>query len=236
MIKLGKILLLPLVLLAAFFAGVVTTKFSTNISWQRVSEPQGVPSDAPASPTKQPAVYPTIVIKDDDYGERNARHASEKVVRSSQKPSEGIDNNSGGKRDSGYGYPCDDRYATAEEIFGALNNYRKAHGAGSLSWNEKLAEVAQMRVKQTLAGGRDYHQGFIDFTNDQENYKKVGFWELSENIGSSGNCPLLGVHLIEYKIAKSPAHDAAQKDPSWVAVGIATEDSITAFIFGKEPI
>lgn len=140
------------------------------------------------------------------------------------------------RRDSGYGYPCDNRYATAEEIFEALNNYRNTHGAGNLVWNEKLAEVARIRVEQTLAGGRDYHQGFTDFTNDQDNYQKVGFWVLSENIGSSGDCPLSGVHLIEYKISKSPAHDAAQREPSWIAVGIATRDGVTSFIFGRDPL
>lgn len=151
------------------------------------------------------------------------------------KPKPSMKQNTGlGNSDNGYGYPCDDRYATAAEILEALNNYRRANGVGNLAWNEKLAEVARMRVAQTLAGGRDNHQGFIEFTNNQENYKKVGFSTLSENIGSSGNCPLLGVHLIEYKISKSPAHDAAQKDPSWIAVGIATNGGITSFIFGRD--
>lgn len=142
----------------------------------------------------------------------------------------------GNSKDSGNGYPCDDRFATSSEIYSALNEYRMAHGAGALSWNEKLAAVAQMRVAQTLAGGRDYHEGFKEFTANQENFSKVGFSTLSENIGSSGDCPLLGVHLIEYKISKSPAHDAAQRDPSWIAVGIATQNGITVFIFGKTPL
>lgn len=140
------------------------------------------------------------------------------------------------RHDSGYGYPCDNRFATTEEIFEALNNYRNAHGAGSLVWNEKLAEVARMRVKQTLLSGRDYHKGFIEYTNDQDNYLKVGFWSLSENIGTSGDCPLLGVHLIEFKISRSPVHDAAQRDPTWIAVGIATEGGVTSFIFGRDPM
>lgn len=140
------------------------------------------------------------------------------------------------QKDSGYGYPCDNEYASASEIFNALNQYRNTHGAGSLSWNDKLAEVASMRVQQTLAGGRDYHAGFREFTSNNDNFQKVGFATLSENIGSSAGCPLSGVHLIEFKISKSPAHDSAQRDPAWQAVGISTSNGITSFIFGRDPI
>lgn len=130
--------------------------------------------------------------------------------------------------------PCTNRYATPSEILIALNSYRNAHGAGNLSWNEKLAEVARMRVSQTLEGGRDYHEGFRDFTSNQENFQKVGFSTLSENIGYA--CPLQAVHLIEQKIAKSPNHDQAQRDSSWISVGIATDQGVTSFIFGRNPL
>ncbi|MBI4215717.1 MAG: hypothetical protein HY602_03255 [Parcubacteria group bacterium] len=205
-------------------------------------QPMELGDDIPnITPTKQPVVSPTFAPEFEYKLSVKSASTLTPIPTSTftnqltKDRSNNLTGNIGGS-DSGYGYPCDDRYATAGEIFEALNNYRNVHGAGSLAWNEKLAEVARMRVKQTLAGGRDYHQGFTDFTNDQDNYQKVGFWVLSENIGSSGDCPLLGVHLIEFKISRSPAHDAAQRDPSWIAVGIATEGGVTSFIFGRDPI
>ncbi|HUD09986.1 MAG TPA: CAP domain-containing protein [Patescibacteria group bacterium] len=133
--------------------------------------------------------------------------------------------------------PCDDRMGDASEIYAALNNYRQVHGASSLAWNDKLASVAQMRVGQITAnGGRsDSHAGFITFTNDQSNYAKVGFSELSENTGGTGNCPLLGVHVIEWLFARDAPHNNAQLD-RWDAVGIAEGQNNVVVIFGRSPL
>lgn len=133
--------------------------------------------------------------------------------------------------------PCDGRMGTSSEVFAALNNYRSVHGAGQLGWNDKLASVGQMRAQQITAnGGRsDGHAGFIAFTNDQSNYQKVGFNELSENVGGTGNCPLLGVHVIEWLFARDAPHNNAQLD-RWDAVGVGIDQNNVSIIFGRSPL
>ena len=39
-------------------------------------------------------------------------------------------------------------------------------------------------------------------------------------------------HVIEWVFAKSPGHDANQKDPDWTHVGIGVTDSTVNLIFG----
>src|SRR5579871_3407674 len=42
--------------------------------------------------------------------------------------------------------PPDDRMATPEEIFAALNDFRRKNGIGSVSWNDRLSSYAQSRA------------------------------------------------------------------------------------------
>lgn len=76
----------------------------------------------------------------------------------------------------------DQRMATAQEIFEALNNYRERHGRNRLNWDERLANFALERAKYfTQIGKLDEHKGFEEYVNNDENLRKLGFWSVGEN-------------------------------------------------------
>lgn len=90
----------------------------------------------------------------------------------------------------------DERMATPEEIYEALNIYRERNGARRLGWNDRLAAYAQSRADFFNQNGKmDEHAGFREYTSNLENLKSLGFWRVGEN--SSIGYRLLGVHLIE---------------------------------------
>lgn len=122
---------------------------------------------------------------------------------------------------------------SAKEIFDALNNYRKTHGSGTLSWDDKLADYAKKRVDTYIAkGGLDQHAGFKEFVSNPDNFKQIGFMGLGEN--ASWGYTLSGVHLIEWVYAGDAPHNNNQLNPSWTHVGIGAEGSTTDIIFGKK--
>lgn len=125
----------------------------------------------------------------------------------------------------------DDRMATPQEILEALNNYRRTHQRGTLNWDNRLAEYAQFRASYfTNSGKMDEHAGLIEYLNNMENVKKLGFWSVGEN--SSYGYQLLGVHLIEWAFAGDAEHDNNQLDPRWSHVGIGVSGNQVDVIFG----
>ncbi len=125
----------------------------------------------------------------------------------------------------------DDRMATPEEIFTALNNYRRQHNREALVWDDKLAAFAKSRaVTFTGLGKTDEHAGFISYTNNIDNVKTLGFWSLGEN--SSYGYRLTGVHLIEWVYAGDEGHNSNQLSPDWSHVGIGVDGEQTDIIFG----
>ena len=65
----------------------------------------------------------------------------------------------------------DERMATPQEVFDALNAYRQRNGVGALTWSESLAKYAQTRCNDfTALGGIDGHKGFNDYLNNPDNY------------------------------------------------------------------
>jgi uncharacterized protein YkwD len=126
----------------------------------------------------------------------------------------------------------DDRMATAQEIFEALNTYRQRHGTGSLTWDDNLAEYAQSRAGYfSSIGTTDKHAGFNEYIKNEENLKKLGFWGVGEN--ASYGYRLYGVHIIEWIYAGDEPHDKNQRDPNWTHVGVGVSGTETALIFGK---
>lgn len=127
----------------------------------------------------------------------------------------------------------DDRMATAQEIFTALNTYRQQHGINSLAWDDRLANYALSRAQYfTSIGNLDEHAGFAEYVNNEDNLKKLGFWWVGEN--SSFGYRLEAVHLIEWIYGGDKAHDDNQLSPDWTHVGIGVNGYQTDLIFGGQ--
>ncbi len=126
----------------------------------------------------------------------------------------------------------DEQMGTAQEIFDALNAYRRVKGVGTLSWDANLATYAQERANYYNQYGVDAHEGFKKYTEDTNNVKKLGFYMLGEN-GSLGY-RLSGTHLIEWVFASDEGHDNNQKDPRWSDVGVGVSGTGVDIIFGGD--
>lgn len=125
----------------------------------------------------------------------------------------------------------DDKMATPQEIFEALNNYRRQHSREALTWDDRLAGFAQARANNfTILGKTDEHAGFVSYTDNIDNVKGLGFWSLGEN--SSYGYRLTGVHLIEWVYAGDEGHNSNQLNSTWSHVGIGVDGNQTDLIFG----
>jgi uncharacterized protein YkwD len=129
----------------------------------------------------------------------------------------------------------DERAGTADEIFQALNEYRKKNGKGTLSWNGKLAEFAKTRADKFASENKtDSHAGFKDYLNNQDGFTKLGFMRIGEN--SSYGYKVLGVHLIEWIYAGDAPHDNNQLSSDWTHVGVGVNGTSTNLIFAGSPL
>src|SRR3989338_11132002 len=100
----------------------------------------------------------------------------------------------------------DERMATPQEVFDALNAYRKQKGVGGLTYDDKLAEFAKKRADTFFSIKKlDGHSGFNEYFKDEQRLKDIGFWGVGEN--SSFGFRLEGVHLIEWIFAGDKPHD-----------------------------
>lgn len=124
----------------------------------------------------------------------------------------------------------DPTMATADEILQALNTYRSNKGVHGLNWDGRLATFAQERANYYAANGVDAHHGFINFIDNEDGYRKLGFAHLGEN-GSVG-MKLTGTHLVEWIFSSDPGHDGNQLDGSWSDVGIGVSGTGVDIIFG----
>ena len=125
----------------------------------------------------------------------------------------------------------DSAMGTPQEVFEALNHYRNVNGSSTLTWDDRLASYAQSRADYMASiQTTDKHAGFNNFVENEDGFAKLGYYSLGENSYFGG--PLNGVHLIEWVFAKSPGHDANQKDNSWSHVGIGVTNSTVNLNFG----
>lgn len=126
----------------------------------------------------------------------------------------------------------DERMATPQEIYDALNLYRERNGVRRLNWSGELASYAQERAEFfNKIGNLDEHKGFIEYTNNIDNLRRLAHWRVGEN--SSIGYRVFGVHLIEWVYAGDKPHDDNQKDPIWVDVGVGVSGTATNLIFGS---
>lgn len=129
----------------------------------------------------------------------------------------------------------DAKEATSQEIFVALNAYRQKNGRRILSWSDSLAQYAQSRAVFFIGrGSLDAHSGFLDFVNNQDGFKKLGFASLGEN--SSIGYVLEAVHLIEWVYAADQPHNDNQLSNDWLYVGIGVNGSATDLVFGGKKL
>ncbi len=127
----------------------------------------------------------------------------------------------------------DSNMATAQTIFLALNNYRSKKGSNALSWNDKLAEIAQNRAATFVKLGKlDDHAGFNSYFTGQGHMKDIGLTGVGEN--SSFGYHLEGVHLIEWVFAGDAPHNNNQLNPEWTNVGIGVDGSAVDIVFSKK--
>lgn len=125
----------------------------------------------------------------------------------------------------------DEKLATSEEIFKALNEYRQIHGSQILSPDIKLTNYAKERaIYLNKIKTVDQHKGFSDYLENQDGFNKLGFTALGENI--SYGYKLNGVHVIEWMYAGDKPHDDNQLDSKWNYVGIGVDGLATCLIFG----
>lgn len=124
----------------------------------------------------------------------------------------------------------DAKMATPNEIFLALNEYRKVQGSQVLNWDQKLGNYAQERaVYLNKIQNVDQHKGFNDFVENQDGFNKLGFTSLGENI--SFGYKLNGVHTIEWMYAGDKPHNDNQLNNKWNYVGIGVDGLATCLIF-----
>lgn len=125
----------------------------------------------------------------------------------------------------------DEKMATAGEILTALNDYRQRYGSQILTWDNKLAELAQKRAKDiNTARTTDKHEGFKNFMESEDGFNKLGFNSVGENI--AWGYRLNGVHTIEWMYGGDEAHNNNQLDNKWNYVGIGVEGLASCLIFG----
>ncbi len=119
---------------------------------------------------------------------------------------------------------------STEEIFQALNAYRKNHGRQELKKDDKLCGLATTRAVQQK-DNLDGHQGFKDYFADQSHWQELGVTGIGEN--SSWNYTLSGVHLIEWVFDADDEHRNNQLNPDWNLGCVGIAGTTVDVIFGK---
>lgn len=126
-------------------------------------------------------------------------------------------------------HPADSRMSTSEELFVAVNEYRKAHGIGTLEKNDLLCSIAQNRANEQLSyGSLDSHAGFEKYARNQTDFDAMG------EILYGGVQNQLGVHIVEWGWARSQTgHKESLEDRKWQNGCGGVAGLFAVFIFGK---
>ncbi len=124
--------------------------------------------------------------------------------------------------------PPDDRMATPEELFLAVNSYRRTHEVAEVAKSDTLCTIAQKRADEQRALGKiDGHAGFAKYAQEQREFSYV-----TEVLFGSDQ-PQSGVHIVEYGWDQSlTGHREAIQDRSMTHGCGGVAGSFAAFIFG----
>ncbi len=126
--------------------------------------------------------------------------------------------------------PPDDKMSTPDELFTAMNEYRKDNNIPQVQKDDTICSIAQNRANEQLAnGGLDNHSGFDKYVQNQNEFSKMG------EVLFGGTQPQYGVHIVEFGWNRSlTGHREAIRDSSWNygCGGIAGYYAV--FIFGTK--
>lgn len=126
--------------------------------------------------------------------------------------------------------PPDDRMSTNDELFDAINNYRRGHGIEEVSRSDTLCTISQKRAEEQQALGTiDGHAGFPKYAQEQRDFSY-----LTEVLFGGGQ-PQSGVHIVEYGWDQSlTGHREAIQDRSMSHGCGGVAGYFAAFIFGTK--
>ncbi len=123
--------------------------------------------------------------------------------------------------------PKDERMATADELFTAINNYRASHGVGVIEKHQTLCNIAQTRANQLLKLGElDNHEGMESLAKSQSDFDNMG------EILQGGVQPNLAVHVVEWGWGRSlTGHKESMLNKKWThgCGGVAGYFSVFSF-------
>jgi len=116
---------------------------------------------------------------------------------------------------------------SGDDIFRAINDYRRSSAVGELSLDPNLCYLSSFRLSQLLDLGKlDAHQGFIDFDPaNRFKYERVG-----EDLAFGYQSARETVDAWE----KSPGHNLVLKDPINTLGCVAANRGYAVFIAGRE--
>jgi len=124
---------------------------------------------------------------------------------------------------------------TPDEILQALNNLRARNNVQQLKKDDRLCSYTEVRAQyQNSLGKTDAHAGFIDFLENQDGFRKLGYARVGEN--SSYGYILSGVHLIEFVYMQSPEHNTNQLNPAWDHACAGASGYATNLVFATSPL
>ena len=126
--------------------------------------------------------------------------------------------------------PRDPRMSTADELFSAMNDYRRAHNIPTIAKNDLLCSIAQNRANEQLANeDLDNHAGFDKYAQNQDEFSRMG------EVLFGGGQPQYGVHIIEYGWDRSlTGHKEAIQNPVWTHGCGGVAGYFAVFIFASK--
>jgi|GEM_PF-2523457 len=127
-----------------------------------------------------------------------------------------------------FSVPVNDTMASKQELFDAVNSYRRSHNLNTLTSNSTICDIAQKRAQEQLDNGAlDNHAGFGKYGESQNEFSHLG--EVLY-----GGQPLSGVHIVEFGWDRSlTGHREALQNPSWQIGCGGIAGVFAAFVFAN---
>lgn len=126
--------------------------------------------------------------------------------------------------------PPDAQMSTPDELFTAINNYRRAHNIPEVTKHDTLCSIAQKRADEQQALGKiDGHAGFTKYAQAQRDFSYL------TEVLFGGAQPQSGVHIVEYGWDQSlTGHREAIQDRTMTHGCAGIAGYFAVFIFGMK--
>ena len=123
---------------------------------------------------------------------------------------------------------ADSQMSTADELFTAMNTYRRAHNIPEVARHDTLCSIAQKRADEQQALGKiDGHAGFTKYAQGQRDFSYL------TEVLFGGEQPQSGVHVVEYGWDQSlTGHREAIQDRTMTHGCGGIAGYFAVFIFG----